>query len=1575
LDQDLTSLQETIRPAGIQINLNLSREITLSPKELEDFVERIRVEACGDSARALRGMNESEKILQQAYEGRFLFELIQNVRDANKEAKMFGSVFIALNDLELTIANTGAPFSEKGIESVTTIGNSPKDSKDFIGFKGIGFKSVQEISDNPYIVTESGSIHFDRSLSYRYLKKRISNIKEIPLFFIPHYKPDHLSVAEREQRIVTKIVLPLKDSSTLNEIELSFAEIGIHQLLLLGSIRELHYNSANRTSYFKITETSSTSKVLLETENGNFQFKHFQPDNKIHIPEEVINTLEEKEREIYQKNPFADVSLLFDLDENGRLSKNESANLYLFYPLKINSGFPFIIHSYFIVNPERTMLRDNLLNEYLLERIGDYLTGEWLKKASKIHKSSFLDYLAFKRSGPGIINKLFDRVAKNLKGSQFIYDNITERIYKPNQVIIAGNWGKGLFEDNQLKNKRIIYLKEEKTISWLIKEIGVEFLSKETIRENLEEECVRQKNKKNFKFFNNLYRYLVEHDDLNVRGLKVLLSSRRELLSDADDVFYGMTNQRKIRLPASIQKKIHFIHPEIVISEKRLGKGQIGFTEYNAELLVRRLLLLFEDIKVPKMDILQTLMEIKISERLYPFIRSKIYLLSTSGKWLRPLKQPIYLQTEQLKELYEGGDFVDYSKIFETPTVSLEEEEKLIGFGAWTIPAIYCTEKRHSIPTGDFRFPILHKINYYTTTYFEMTGDWHLHMPAEVNDWFTRTIIANWKKYQDIILEENSITIKYKSQQSAQHEIPSQLLVSVTSFVNSLKTKKWISLENDPAFYTCKEVVGMDPGEYNQGTSAALRRFAKTIKIHLNTNMDLIKSLDMLHYDQGKLENWKNILVWISNNNSGLEFENREFIGFYNKVLTKLYDFYEFSLPVNDRDSIRQLRTAPFLSVNEQTGLMEWKKAAEIYYLDDKPAYELLPQSVKAMVQPHFTNRDRNRFGQIARVIGISFKKAIRQTLEEAPVLKESSLYNYYPFLAECLALAEFYLNINLDIYLEKIKQTIVKVKGQVIVNLFRNNIFLEKSNLRHKVDNGKIPEIHIVARPSTPDISYFANSLHDLLSEILDRDLNKFQNILTDFLSRENKDAFLQIYDVESPRIQEIKEKLTDRLYSNEQSFWISALQALGINNFAGYLSDDSLHYGDMESTFDLKPGQISSLSARINFDRLLELDNITLLQNLFLLLKLDPEEYNNIALVKIDFTEHYRRLFNGLKNKQKPKFQSVLYYYLTTKSLEKQAEFQDLMDRYVNSIQLDGNKRSLFVDVHQIYFTRLKKFFPELKLKKTELEELDPLDLIEIYNKNLNTLKEELGRLELSMTQLESFNAYNKNRSLIYFDQIEPYIAGYKKWLSGISVSRPATTGSTTDPLAGYFNSPNMVITQTKTKHNGIPASFGHNGTGGSGGGGKPNGKRLDGGASTEIKDLIGQVAEKMVFEQLVRDGFQNVTWVSKNAAKAKVNPEGTDDYGYDIGYIDDLGNDHFIEVKGKLDQVKHFHISSPEVRKAKSEKEFYHVYFVPFALDNNKRKIHDLGNLFLFTEPQDLFNNDNFTATFTTLEISFI
>jgi predicted NACHT family NTPase len=93
--------------------------------------------------------------LEKAFPGQwhFLMEFIQNADDANST-----SLSIDISRNEIQILNNGNTFDEDDVESICKVGRSSKQytekGEDYIGYLGVGFKSVFLISDNPQIYSD-----------------------------------------------------------------------------------------------------------------------------------------------------------------------------------------------------------------------------------------------------------------------------------------------------------------------------------------------------------------------------------------------------------------------------------------------------------------------------------------------------------------------------------------------------------------------------------------------------------------------------------------------------------------------------------------------------------------------------------------------------------------------------------------------------------------------------------------------------------------------------------------------------------------------------------------------------------------------------------------------------------------------------------------------------------------------------------------------------------------------------------------------------------------------------------------------------------------------------------------------------------------------------------------------------------------------------------------------------------------------------------------------------------------------------------------------------------------------------
>lgn len=109
-----------------------------------------------------RSMHNLTEQVEHQYHGRFLIELIQNAHDALGESSSRGRIHIRFehSDSEhgtLLVANDGEPFSRSNFERISALGQSDKDPQKSIGNKGIGFRSVLELTDSPEIYSRQST--------------------------------------------------------------------------------------------------------------------------------------------------------------------------------------------------------------------------------------------------------------------------------------------------------------------------------------------------------------------------------------------------------------------------------------------------------------------------------------------------------------------------------------------------------------------------------------------------------------------------------------------------------------------------------------------------------------------------------------------------------------------------------------------------------------------------------------------------------------------------------------------------------------------------------------------------------------------------------------------------------------------------------------------------------------------------------------------------------------------------------------------------------------------------------------------------------------------------------------------------------------------------------------------------------------------------------------------------------------------------------------------------------------------------------------------------------------------------
>jgi hypothetical protein len=148
-----------MKQISVPAQLKFKREI----EERTLYKMRSYLDEIANDTSDYRSIKNLTREVTHQYKGRFLIELLQNAHDALKERpahKSDGRIHLVLSRAPglsgvLYVANDGTHFTESNFKKICQFGQSDKDPQKNIGNKGIGFRSVLEISECPEIYSRS----------------------------------------------------------------------------------------------------------------------------------------------------------------------------------------------------------------------------------------------------------------------------------------------------------------------------------------------------------------------------------------------------------------------------------------------------------------------------------------------------------------------------------------------------------------------------------------------------------------------------------------------------------------------------------------------------------------------------------------------------------------------------------------------------------------------------------------------------------------------------------------------------------------------------------------------------------------------------------------------------------------------------------------------------------------------------------------------------------------------------------------------------------------------------------------------------------------------------------------------------------------------------------------------------------------------------------------------------------------------------------------------------------------------------------------------------------------------------
>lgn len=367
--------------------------------------------ASHDSAEDVRvtcSFARAERLLGREYHGRFLIELLQNAADAwrndprrQNESDRCRVAIVVAEGPALLVANQGAAMTaEVVIDSLGHIGASTKPEGEAIGHKGIGFKSVLELSLTPEIYSglktvgaaPALSVAFDPDVALELVRNgtggpageswdelvagvdgidRADPLAGIPVLRFPHWvehpAPEVSELAAAGFDTVVRLPfspthaerLGLDEATWVSSVQHAAHDVTDQILVLLGCFAEVTID--DRLAGETTTIVPDWSEAPQQLTGGGTRERvsvrrNEEPSTTWQLYRRVLASRDELAGEIavglrvgetVAQGP-GPATLLPARDGEA------SAPFHLFFPTRIPSGLPFLLHGYFEVDAART---------------------------------------------------------------------------------------------------------------------------------------------------------------------------------------------------------------------------------------------------------------------------------------------------------------------------------------------------------------------------------------------------------------------------------------------------------------------------------------------------------------------------------------------------------------------------------------------------------------------------------------------------------------------------------------------------------------------------------------------------------------------------------------------------------------------------------------------------------------------------------------------------------------------------------------------------------------------------------------------------------------------------------------------------------------------------------------------------------------------------------------------------------------------------------------------------------------------------------------------------------------------
>lgn len=326
--------------------------------ELKDYIDNRRNSYSNDID-LITSFYRGELGTSEAYNGRQLLELLQNADDARSKDVQ---IKLDTKDCLLEICNLGNEFSLEGIKSIMLANKSPKSNdKNYIGNKGLGFRSILNWANEIHIITKDIELKFSPQIAWnefhsivkdpttrdRLLKERDieEGIAPFPVLGIPELFQN--SLKEFKWATSIKVIYNRRFEKDIKE---QIDDLRPEILLFLNHIKNIEIIEDNIPTILTAIEEIRNGKTFRKVNEQEWQIE----DSK--------------------DQPIPGTNKLYRFKVAYKAGLTDNFNrLFTYFPTRVPIHLPCLIHATFDLDPSRNYLTKTEYNKYILKELATFL--------------------------------------------------------------------------------------------------------------------------------------------------------------------------------------------------------------------------------------------------------------------------------------------------------------------------------------------------------------------------------------------------------------------------------------------------------------------------------------------------------------------------------------------------------------------------------------------------------------------------------------------------------------------------------------------------------------------------------------------------------------------------------------------------------------------------------------------------------------------------------------------------------------------------------------------------------------------------------------------------------------------------------------------------------------------------------------------------------------------------------------------------------------------------------------------------------------------------------------------------